>query len=144
MEFNGLIPGKASRGSEALQDHSNVTSFNGGSKVDLLSLSTTESETFSHFKDTSYKERSGYTSPVSPDAEHSQLVTDRQIQDVESPGRSNTKSKIDLSCHETDSAIVTSSSDVIVGEKSEIHTNDGSSNSSINGDEKLSSIEIGK
>jgi hypothetical protein len=90
----------------------------------------------------SFRLKDGYTSPVSPDADHSAL--DNLEQSSEKTSTSNSKNKIDLSCHETDSAIVTSSSDVIVNEKSESDMNHGSSSSSVNGDDKLSSLEYGK
>jgi len=86
--------------------------------------------------------KEGYTSPVSPDAEQLEFENTERVEG--SSGKSNSRNKIDFSCHETDSAIVTSSSDVIVNEKSESDMNLGSSSSSVNGDEKLSSLEFGK
>lgn len=53
--------------------------------------------------------------------------------------------QIDLTCHETDSAVVTSTSDVIPPEHSDNSANhSGSNNSSANEDEKVSGFESGK
>ncbi|ODN03900.1 hypothetical protein Ocin01_02796, partial [Orchesella cincta] len=49
--------------------------------------------------------------------------------------------KIDLSCHETDSAIVTSSSDIIAVENSDTDVHSNFTGSSASGDEKVGSFE---
>lgn len=78
-----------------------------------------------------------YTSPVSPDADHSSSLAGQQAPNS-SVRSSNSTSKIDFNCHETDSAVVTSSSDIVVGDKSEVHSNSG-----MNFDDKLGYTESG-
>lgn len=51
--------------------------------------------------------------------------------------------KIDLNCHETDSAIVTSSSDIIAVENSDTDVHSNFTGSSASGDEKVGSFEPG-
>ena len=52
--------------------------------------------------------------------------------------------KLDLNCHETDSAIVTSSSDIIAVENSDNDVHSNFTGSSTSGDEKVGSFEPGK
>lgn len=75
------------------------------------------------------------TSPVSPVADHSGSGKHSQAGgSVKSAGTV----KLDLNCHETDSAVVTSSSDIVVGEKNEVHSNSG-----MTCDDKLGCLESG-
>ena len=80
----------------------------------------------------------GYTSPVSPDPDQNSMDEDSS-NDIK--GKVD-HCKIDLSCHETDSAVVTSSSDVIMAEN-DTHTNHHDS-LNINGDGKHMSYEFGE
>ncbi|XP_035714893.1 protein split ends isoform X4 [Folsomia candida] len=105
------------------------------SKSQLASINSEMDGTVGYASDRAPYSIRPYTSPVSPDADHSSSLAGQQAPNS-SVRSSNSTSKIDFNCHETDSAVVTSSSDIVVGDKSEVHSNSG-----MNFDDKLGYTE---